>query len=292
MLNYSGNWAYRFVSGEERAYVPSKMYCLTGAGGWGMIGLQVKRTFVGIGLALAASMGVAHAVTCTPAGNTVTCTGGPAEHVIDTNGTPGTVAAQTGYGSTIAVTGGAGSVSSLTITLHGYTVRSGFDAGLGTSFGSSTEMGLLLKSPSGRNLQIMRSPGHGSCTGAPDTAHCQSNLTITFQDGVASALPDGNTIWDTGGTFKPTAYPGQAGVGNGEQVSPDYTVGGGPAQAHTAAPIGSDTLNGVFAGDTTNGNWSLYLVADPPANAADVQFTSWDIAITFSAASETSTTSL
>ena len=249
---------------------------------------MIGRNFCfGLGLALAVWTGVANA-QCNTVSNTVTCTGGPAAHVIaNGDGVDVTTVVATPYPATLAVTGGAGTVASLTFTLNGYTVKSGFDGVHG--FGSSGTMGLLLKSPSGRNMQVMRSPGHGSCTGAPDTTHCQNNLTVTFQDGAAAALPDSSTIWTTGGTFKPTAYPGPYG---GEPASPDYTVGGGPAMAHSAAPDGTDTLTGVFAGDTVNGNWSLYLVADPPTNSADVQFSSWSIAITFSGATTPSTTTL
>src|ERR1039457_3541931 len=176
-----------------------------GPRGWGGI-MSRRKSYLscfGIGLALAASMGVAHA-QCNTVSNTVTCTGGPAAHVIaNGDGVHATTVAATP--ATLAVTGGAGTVSSLTFTLNGYTVKSGFDGVHG--FGSSGTMGLLLKSPSGRNMQVMRSPGHGSCTGAPDTTHCQNNLTVTFQDGAAAALPDSSTIWSTGGTLKPTADP-------------------------------------------------------------------------------------
>src|ERR1017187_6960833 len=227
----------------------------------------------GIGLALAASMGVAHA-QCSTVSNTVTCTGSSNGALINnpyTGNANGVTVAASPYPATIFVFGGSGTVSSISLTLHGYTTLVG-----GLIGNASSSVGLLLKSPSGRNMQIMRADGAASPV--------QTNLTVTIQDG-AAAFPDTNTAWSPGGTFKPTAYSGAP------NASPDYTVvSGGPAMAHSAAPDGTDTLASVFAGDTVNNTWSLYLVDDN--HASHITFSSWDIAITFSAASTSSTTTL
>src|SRR5258708_5409701 len=86
-----------------------------------MSGRDVSRFSFGLAIivALAASMGVAHAVTCNTVSNTVTCTGGAGAsiNIASTTGTqPGTP-----FPTTINVTGGSGTVQSMTLTLHTYT---------------------------------------------------------------------------------------------------------------------------------------------------------------------------
>ena len=138
------------------------------------------------------STGVAHAVTCNTVSSTVTCTGGPTAQVIVSGGTAGTTSAGSPYPTTIAVTGGAGTVSSISLTIHGYTALSG------AGKNASRNVGLLLKGPTGgHNLQIMRSDG--------SAAAAQNNLTFTIQDS-GTAFPDTLTLWNSQtGPFKPTA---------------------------------------------------------------------------------------
>ncbi len=264
-----------------------------------MIGAKAFRPGLRFGGALVVSMGVlvsmgvAHA-GCTTVSPTVTCTGGAGASISYNNGnaqSDGTHDATT-YPTTITVSGGSGTASVVTLTVHTYTSTVG---GVGASPGgnSSQSVGLLLVSPTGRALEVMRS------TGTSSTA--QSSLTFTIADSGAASFPDSNTVWSTGGTFKPTANPGTGTNENGAGatppgVEPNYhtnNLGGtttAPASFHSAAPNGTSTFASVFAGDSVNGTWSLFLADD--YSRTGISFASWDIAITFSAASSPSTTTL
>jgi hypothetical protein len=258
-----------------------------------MIGRKLCRFSVGIAmlLALVALPAVVNAQgSCSTGTGTVTCTGGAMSQVINTNnGTVSvnwpTVAAQSGFPSSINVTGGGAAVKTVSITLHGYT--SEFNLSGSNNFFGSAEMGLMLVSPSGHNLEVLRNVGN------PNVG--ENNITVTLADGNTLA-PDGEagTPTDlTTGTWSPASY-------KSEENEPNYAQAGAPALQH-AAGVGSNTdlngtstlnsVNGVFTGDTINGLWKLYLVSDAFFET-NVKFTSWDITITYTAASETSTTSL
>jgi large repetitive protein len=250
-----------------------------------MIGRKLYLFSVGTAIlfALGAFTGVAKASCSNPVTGTVTCTGGTGAHVVDTNNTatfpPPTVAAQTGYGTTIDVTGGGAAVKTVSITLHGYTSVENQSTG---SYSASYEMGLMLVSPSGHNMEILRCPGF--------SGDAQTNMTVTLQDG-GTTIPNcsgtnSTSDWTTSGTYAPASYPAT-------ENEPTYPSPA-PALAHSAATNGSATLNsvgGVFTGDTINGNWSLYLVSDAYFET-DVQFSSWDITITYTAATTPTATTL
>lgn len=225
-----------------------------------------------IAVMLVCMTGVAHA-GCTSVSNMLTCTGSAngASINLPGTGTNGVTAAGTPYPATLVVSGGSGTIVSLMLRLNGYTSQVGASVG-----NASRNVGILLKSPSGRNLQVMRADGSASSA--------QMNLTVVLQDG-ATLLPNPLTSpWTTSGTFQASAYDGGA-LAPG---SADYTVSGGPAMAHSAAPLGTSTFASVFVSDTVNGTWSLYLVDD--AQAANISFSSWDLIITFHPASPSTTT--
>ena len=229
-----------------------------------------------VGLALAVSIGSLNAACTAPVGNTITCTGGAAASVTVSGGTPGTTTQASPYPSTLTVSGApAGStVSAVTVRLNSYTT-------LGTASGdnSSHDVGVVLEGPlkgaSKPNLQIMRFLG--------TSTSAQSNLTVAIQDG-STAIPGGTSggVWTTGGTFAPTVYDDSATTG---EASPNYGF-----TIRSAAPLGTSTLASVFTGASVNGNWNLYLV-DDGANAS-ISLSSWDLIITFTAASSPSTTTL
>jgi hypothetical protein len=224
-----------------------------------------------------------------PVTGTVTCTGGSGAHVVDTDNDtnltfPVPVVKADNFPTTIDVTGGGAAVKSVSITLNGYT--SVFADASASNYYSSLEMGLLLVSPSGRNLEILRCPGD---------YQAQSDITVTLADG-GTAIPNclggsGSTGWTTSGTYAPASYP------DGTENEPDYASvisdfnNSNLNAAQTNGTAGHDTLTQVFGGDSVNGDWSLYLVSDAEAET-DVKFTSWSITITYSSASTSSTTSL
>jgi hypothetical protein len=253
-----------------------------------MSGRKPAFYFLGVVCALSMFSGAVHGQTCTnPVTGTVTCTGGAGSHVTDTNNLntypPPTVAAQTGFGTTIDVTGGGAAVKTVSITLHGYT--SVFNTSGSNNYDGSAEMGLMLVSPNNHNLEVLRCPGDVS-GGNPIG---ETNLTITLQDGGSTIqnCETATSAW-TSGTWAPASYP------NSVENEPNYASAGAPALQHSAATNGTSTMNsvnGVFTGDTINGAWKLYLVSDAYFET-DVQFSSWDITITYTAASTPSTTVL
>src|SRR5277367_5286718 len=164
--------------------------------------------------ALVLTSGIANAVTCTnPGTGTVTCTGGlgVSVNVNDNNDASNAPVIPTEAGSpfpsTITVTGGGSAVATVSVRLNGYT---SLQSGGGDPETSSRDMGLLLVSPNGHNLQLMR------CVGSPTSA--ESNVTLTIQDG-GSAFPNcsGSTAFPSG-TFAPGAYPD----GSNGNTDPNY----------------------------------------------------------------------
>ena len=240
-----------------------------------MIGQNVSRGSFGLAIVLVLGFASTASATCSGTGP-VTCTGGAGAAIHVLGGSDGTTTAASTYPASLAVTGApaGATVATVTVTLQGYTATTANGA-------SSRSMGLLLKSPGGRNLEIMRSVGRGSI----DT----TNATIVIQDGatsMTSACVNGGNAGLVAGTFAPSAFSCSE-SGNAE---PDYTVSGGPTRLHSAQTIGTSTLTNVFAGDAANGTWSLYLVDD--AGNADVSFASWSMTLTVSAATTSSTTTL
>ena len=153
--------------------------------------------------------------------------------------------------------------------------------------GSSRDAGILLQSPDGRNLQVLRAVGTAGSNA--------SAITVTIQDG-GTAMPNqsgtGVGAFNVTGTYRPTANVGRVGT------NPSYSPG--PAIINNAsdsltAPVGNQTLNGVFVGAGVNGTWNVYLADDGVTTSfggSDVEFTSFDLIITFSGASTPSTTTL
>ena len=255
-----------------------------------MIGSKVSRFSFGIAilLALAFTYQIADAASCptgsgcSVSGNTVTCLGGPALSInVNASGTtPSPTQTGTPFPSTLTVSGGGGSVSSVTVTLCSYvTSIAGNDNG-------GEDMGLLLVSPSGRNLQLMRSVG-------PPNASSGDNISVlTIQDGGTAmpSEPTGSASTFPAGTYEPSAYDDTNGTGNKD---PNYTsVIGSPGVPNDPQTNGSNTLDGIFGGDTVNGAWKLYLVSDAASFGTDITIASWEIAITYAAASVSSTTVL
>ncbi len=136
--------------------------------------------------------------------------------------------AATPYSSDINVSGVAGRVSRVTVTLKNLTHNYPGD------------IDVLLVGPTGRTLMVMSDAG----TGNP-----ANNLTFTFDD-LATQLLGGGPL--SSGTTKPT----NINDGNGDDIFPS------PAPA---APYGS-TLS-VFNGTNPNGAWKLFVRDDSTGNS-------------------------
>src|SRR5579884_462527 len=188
----------------------------------------------------AVSTAAGMAATCTPGSGTVTCTGGAGVTVNVTG--DGTTKAGSPFPSTINVTGGGAAVSTISVTLHGYTSMA---VGGSPSYAGSRDLGLMLVAPDGTNFELLH------CVGQPfanSAFHPQTNLTVTLQDGatvVPSCNPNDSNFapWTTGGTFSPSSNI------NGVTLiaHADYAQAGGPAlQAnHYGHNNGTDTLYSV-----------------------------------------------
>ncbi len=127
------------------------------------------------------------------------------------------------YPSTLNVTGVAGTVSQLSVTLSN------------VSHAFPDDIDLLLVSPTGEKVMLMSDAGGGSGF---------NSVTITFDDAAAGLLPDSGLI--ASGSYKPTDYV--------STPADSFPV---------PAPTGpyASTLS-AFNGINPNGAWSLFVVDD------------------------------
>src|SRR6266511_4612914 len=154
--------------------------------------------------------------------------------------------AGTPYPSTINVSGTAGTISQVTVTLNGY------------SHTYPDDVDVLLVSPTGQKVVVMSDTGAGNDV---------INVSLTLSDGAASALPDSGQI--VSGTFKPTN------VGTAEAFP--APAPGGPYGA-TLSAFNGFSANGawsLFVVDDAsadqgalNGGWTLTITTAGGASAA------------------------
>jgi len=140
------------------------------------------------------------------------------------------------YPSTISVSGVSGAVSNVTVTL------------VNVNHSWSRDLDILLVGPGGEEVLLMSDAGDGPV----------NNLTLTFSDFAAAALPDTPLI---SGTYKPADY------------APADTF---PAPA-PAGPYG--LVLSAFAGLPANGTWSLYVVDDGTGDFGSIDG-GWRLAVT------------
>jgi hypothetical protein len=101
------------------------------------------------------------------------------------------------------------------------------------------EVDVLLVSPTGQKLLLMSDVGRNSV----------ANASFTFSDAAKALLPSNKSL--TSGTYKPTNY--------------DAATDGFPSPA-PAAPYASTLA--TFNGQNPNGQWSLFVMADGPAQGS------------------------
>ncbi len=142
------------------------------------------------------------------------------------------------YPSDIPIAGLTGLVTGVTVNLENF------------SHTSPDDVDILLVAPNGRRIILMSDVGGNTAAG---------NLSITFTDSAAAALPDNSAL--TSGIFKPTnfdetdTFPSPAPQGN----------------------LTGSTL-GAFYGTNPNGTWSLYVVDDNGDNAGTIA-SGWNLDI-------------
>ena len=134
------------------------------------------------------------------------------------------------YPSTINVSGLSGLVSKVTVTLNA----------INHSF--PRDINALLVSPAGGNALFLSHAGGG---------HALTNVTLTFADAASTSLPNGTQI--SGGTYKPSAYPGPVTF---------------PVPAPSSGSYGSSLA--FLNGGSPNGAWSLYVFDDSPGDQGNI----------------------
>ncbi len=140
------------------------------------------------------------------------------------------------YGSTINVSGMAGTLSTITVTLSN------------VSHDYVQDMSVILQAPSGQSLLLQ--------SGVADGASI-SNLTYTFSDLGASQLSA--TLPFTSGTYKPTGHFWDIWPAPAPPTPPGTGTYNIPGPFTSAYPL--STLTSTFGGLNPNGAWKLW-VAD------------------------------
>ena len=134
----------------------------------------------------------------------------------------------TPYPSSILVAGVNGTVTKVAVRLNNI------------SHTYPDDIDVLLIGPGGRRVVLMSDAGS-----SPSSANPINNVTLTFDDMAATAIPDSNQIATA--TYRPANY---ASGGNTSDFFP------GLAQPFTNASLS------IFNGTDPNGTWSLYIVDD------------------------------
>jgi subtilisin-like proprotein convertase family protein len=177
--------------------------------------------------------------------------------ITDANCTGPTPQPASPYPSTITVSGLAGTVTKVTVTIAGLTHT------------SPDDVSLLLVGPGGgsQHLVFLGDAGGGTDVNA---------ITLTFDDAGASAAPDVTAL--ATGTYRPTDYA------SGVNTFPAPA----PAPTNRAAPQGAATLATAFNGINPNGTWSLYATDDSCGDTGSISG-GWALNVTIAAAAATTT---
>jgi subtilisin-like proprotein convertase family protein len=138
------------------------------------------------------------------------------------------------YPSSIAVSGLAGTVSGVSLTIRNFT------------HGSPGDIDLLLVGPAGQKFIAMSDVG-----GVVDA----NNLTITLDDAGAFFPP-----FLSSATYRPS--------NSGTQDT--FPAPAPPAPYQSAIPLGQAGFTSVFSNSNPNGTWSLYIVDDTGIDAGSI----------------------
>ncbi|MEI2765331.1 MAG: Ig-like domain repeat protein [Dermatophilaceae bacterium] len=161
------------------------------------------------------------------------------------------------YPSTIAVSGLAGLVTDVNVTLVGLTHP------------VANDLDILLVGPTGQSIVLLSDPGgDGALVSA-------ANATVTFDDSAAGAVPTSGSITGAA-SFRPT-----------DQSS--ALADSFPPPAPT--PGTATTLAAAFTGTDPNGTWSVYVVDDSVGDDGAVAG-GWSLSITDEVAAAATTTTI
>ncbi len=210
--------------------------------------------------------------------------------------------------STISVTGAPGSVATVEVQLLGVKSDSQeYTTGPYANQASFDSLGyaeFLLEGPGGAQLVLLYQTGSGidgcdenqtpvpSCDGLQGSTTGSHPDTITILDGAHSAPNGAGSLgeqyegWQT--AYMPyTVAPSSYSNYDGDFPPPLPTA---ENTADYPQSDGSATLNGRFGGTQANGTWTLYLIDNDPYPGVDpFSITGWNLILTFSAATPTTT---
>ncbi|MDQ6804016.1 MAG: Ig-like domain-containing protein, partial [Actinomycetota bacterium] len=215
-----------------------------------------------------ASLGQSHSAALTQVVNNHTAVTGSNfcnTGSITLNNPPNTVADATPYPSNVFVSGVAGTVNHVAVTLNNVT------------YSHSQDIDALLVGPSGQTLILVANLGPSSGAGAP-----ASNSTVTFSD--AGVLPPSGqaTPWSALSTVKPVNYGGANEVWGPPAPPGPY---GDPGTSGTGA-----TLASQFNGTNPDGTWNLYVITTAGGDGTGAIAGGWCANITGANVPATTTT--
>lgn len=156
------------------------------------------------------------------------------------------------YPFQVTVSGMSGAVSSVNVTLNGYTVGSGTPP---------EDAELMLVSPGGQALTFFG----GVCGGG---ASEPNGLKITLSDSGTGVPPNGSyTSACAATTYKPYVDYAET-----RGACPSSAFGNGAPSAAPCAnnPSGSNTFTSVFTGATANGTWKIYAYDQSAGDAQSI----------------------
>ncbi|GIV98402.1 MAG: hypothetical protein KatS3mg057_3059 [Herpetosiphonaceae bacterium] len=146
------------------------------------------------------------------------------------------------YGSPITLTAVTGKISKVTVTLNSL------------NHAWPDDLDILLVGPGGQAVLLMSDAGGGNTL---------SNVTLTFDDAAAAALPDSAAI--SSGSYRPANYTGNDGAN-------DSFVAPAPASPYTTTLAAFNNLD-------PNGTWQLFIVDDEVTEGGSLAG-GWQLAIT------------
>ncbi|MDX6208116.1 MAG: hypothetical protein QOE24_507, partial [Frankiales bacterium] len=170
------------------------------------------------------------------------------------------------YPSPITVSGMAGTLSNLTVTLTGVT------------HAYTSDFDVLLTGPGGQKFILASDAGNNGGS---------SNATVTFSDSAAGA-PSADAGWGNGvQSYKPFNYSGDPDVWPSPAPAGPYSN----ADNGTAGSLALNTTSfaSVFNGTNPNGVWNLYVVDDGQGDLGSISG-GWSMSLTTASAAATLTT--
>lgn len=169
------------------------------------------------------------------------------------------------YPSNITVSGLLGTLSTITVTISGFTAD------------RPRDIDFALVGPNGTALMLMSDAGD---------LNDAVGVNLTFVNSGSPQVPNGAGSTIISGTYVPTDILNAAVAGNDVFPAP------GPAVVNAPAPTGSATLLGSYGGIDPNGTWSLYAIDDSLGGIPASVSGGWSLDITTAGGAAATTTTV